>query len=305
MTNGNVTKPTLLITGASGLLGHALVEAAEPAWRVVGTWHRHKPHHPIGRWIRMDLADGSVLPELIEAVRPAAVIHAAAIAQPGRCRQDPDETEVVNVNVPGDLAEICAVRAIPLVFTSTDLVFDGKNPPYNETASPRPLNVYGEQKARAEALVLARWPGALVCRLPLMIGVSPYGEDNFTFQMLTAIAGNRPVTLFEDEFRTPVDIWSAARGILQFIGRRSGLLHLGGRTRVSRLEIGLWAAEMLQVAPTMITSAAIRDLPKAASRAADCSMDSGQAFELGYDPVEVREAIRRAIGRLDGYGHFQ
>ena len=76
-------------------------------------------------------------------------------------------------------------------------------PPYSETAAPNPLNVYGRQKTQAETAILDHWPEALVCRLPLMVGTGPYAKNNFTVNMLTAIAGNQAVTLYEDEFRTP------------------------------------------------------------------------------------------------------
>jgi len=243
----------------------------------------------------MDLTDQKALIRCIKAIKPSGIIHAAAVAQTSQCQIHPAQTENINVTVPGLLAGICADSSIPMVFTSTDLVFNGRQGPYSEESPPRPVSVYGEQKARAEELVLERWPKALVCRMPLMIGAAPNAGSNFTVQMVAAISDGRPVTLFNDEYRTPVDIWSAARGIVQFLGRRQGLLHLGGRTRVSRLDIGIEAAQCLRVAPTMIRSAPAAKLPNAETRSPDCSLDSRRAFGSGYAPADFQQGMQRTI----------
>ena len=292
------SKPKLLITGAGGLLGHALCREAGDRWQVYGTYLNTPPQGVSGAWRRLDLTDHKVLIKYLQKIHPDAVIHAAAMANATVCQDNPEETETINVTVATNLAIWCAASGVPLAFTSTDLVFDGQNPPYKETAPPNPLNVYGRQKARAEAAVLAQWPAALVCRLPLMVGLGPFAGDNFTAHMLQAVAGNQTVTLYEDEYRTPVDIWSAARGILHFIGRRRGLLHLGGRMRMSRLDIGLMAARAMGVAPTMIKPVRSRELPNAEGRAQDCSLDSELAFNSGYNPLDIETAIRRTVTHL-------
>ena len=293
-------KPKLLITGAGGLLGHALCREADDRWQVHGTYLHHQPQGISGAWNRLDLTDQRAFKKYLQKIHPDAVIHAAAMAKSTVCQDNPQETETINVTVATNLATWCAESGVPMAFTSTDLVFDGQNPPYKETAPPNPLNEYGRQKARAEAAVLEQWPEALVCRLPLMVGLGPFAGDNFTAHMLQAIAGNQTVTLYEDEFRTPVDIWSAARGILQFIGCRRGLLHLGGRMRVSRLDIGIMAARAIGVAPTMIKPVRSRELPNAEGRAQDCSLDSELAFNSGYTPLDFETAIRRTVARLCG-----
>lgn len=293
-------KPKLLITGAGGLLGHALCRETGGRWQVYGTYLHNKPQGISGAWSRLDLTDHKAFKKYLQKILPDAVIHAAAMARATVCHDNPEETETINVTVPTNLATWCAASGVPMAFTSTDLVFDGQNPPYKETDPPNPLNEYGRQKARAEAAVLAQWPEALVHRLPLMVGLGPFAGDNFTAHMLQAIAGNQTVTLYEDEFRTPVDIWSAARGILQFIGCRKGLLHLGGRKRVSRLDIGIMAARAMGVAPTMIKPVRSRELPTAEGRAQDCSLDSELAFNSGYNPLDIETAIRRTVAHLRG-----
>jgi dTDP-4-dehydrorhamnose reductase len=288
-------KPRLLITGASGLLGEALCRSAMGKWSVTGIHHRH----PLGisgvSAARADLADDAKVKDLFTAIDPQAVIHAAAIAQPAACEKEPYSSAAVNVHLPELLAGLCAARKIPFVFTSTDLVFDGRLAPYDETHAANPVCTYGRQKAQAERAVADRYADALVCRLPLMFGVTAHSADNFTSQMLMAMCQGRPVNLFTDEFRTPVDTQSAARGLLVVLGRARGVLHMGGRTRVSRFALGIMMAEYLGVAPGLLQPVTIDSFALNVARSPDCTLDSRKAYRLGYDPMPLRDAVKRVV----------
>ena len=175
-------------------------------WNVFGI-HYHHPLHMDGvTAVQADLTRQSDMEKLFESIRPQAVVHAAAVSQPGYCEAHPQTTNYINVEAPRGLAILCAQRNIPFVFTSTDLVFDGLKAPYSERAAVSPVCVYGEQKVRAERAVLQGYGGSLVCRLPLMIGVGPRASSSFCMQMLSAIQQGKPLRLFEDEFRTPVGV---------------------------------------------------------------------------------------------------
>ncbi|MCJ8499130.1 SDR family oxidoreductase [Desulfatitalea alkaliphila] len=288
-------KPRLLITGAGGYLGYALCRSARRQWSVTALYRKPKPAVAGVCCIQADLTDLSGLEGLMRRLAPHAVVHAAAEARVGVCQKGPAAAEVINVQVPARLAELCEHYGIALTFTSTDLVFGGRQAPYDETAAPDPVCVYGAQKARAEDAVRTRCRQALVCRLPLLVGLAPppHGQDHFTRQMVSAIVQGRPLHLFVDEFRTPVDIHSAARGLLALTGRARGLLHLGGRSRISRYELGLMVAERMALPAGAIRSVTIDEIPLPYQRAPDCSLDSRRAYALGYDPLPLPAAVDR------------
>lgn len=302
--NSGCNKPKLLITGAGGFLGHWLCALARRDWSVHALFRTRKPAvkglHPI----QADLTDVQGVSALLRSLRPRALIHAAAAARVGQCQADPENTARINVAVPSHLADICADLGIELLFTSSDLVFDGRRAPYDETCTARPVCAYGEQKARAEGEVLRRCPQALVCRLPLLFGLAPHATRHFTVRMLDAIARGRPLDLFVDEYRTPVDTRSTARGLLTLLGRARGLLHLGGRTRVSRHALGLMTARHMGVAPDMIRAVSMDAVPLPYPRSPDCSLDSRRAYGLGYDPAPLEVAVGLTVdafmGRRDG-----
>lgn len=307
--------PTLLITGATGFLGQHLIAAARQRWRVAGTFHRTR-REDAERLLagidsgRIDLTDFRDVREMLDAVRPKAVIHTAALADPNYCEQHPDESLRVNLQATVNLAGLCGDRNIPFIFTSTDLVFDGAHAPYAEDGPIAPLNLYGEHKALAEQAALDRYDEAAICRMPLLFGYSANGRVPFFQQMVGEFRDGRPMTLFADELRTPVSGGVAAAGLLLVAGSGMedesvnpkeiewvrGLLHLGGRQSISRYEMGRQTLEILDLPTALAEPISFRDVPAIAARAADVSLDSSKAYALGFDPPPVRQQIERLLG---------
>jgi dTDP-4-dehydrorhamnose reductase len=290
-------KPKLLITGASGMLGQALCPMASKDWMVCGVYHRHVVGSSDVQVVRADLTDLEQVRGLLATVQPKAVIHAAAVSQPADCEQNPMLSQALNVQLSILIAQWCADRQIPLVFTSTDLVFDGRNAPYNENHPVSPLCVYSRHKAKAEQAVLEGYPEALVCRLPLMFGPAARPNANFTLQIIRAMQDGRSISLFTDEYRTPVDTPSAAAGILTLLGKARGVLHLGGRSRLSRYDMGLMIAEQLGADPEIIKPVTIASMDLRVARSPDCSLDSQRAYRLGYAPTAFATALAQVVAK--------
>lgn len=275
----------LLVTGASGFLGWHLCRAAQAAWQVEGTYHRHAPQQLPGVTLHaIDLGELDAIAPWLETLAPAAVIHSAALSQPNRCEQNPAQSYRVNVEATRVLAEFCGQHQIPFVFTSTDQVFDGQSPPYGETSPPSPINLYGHHKAEAEALVQDLHPTAAICRLPLLYGPPSPTAECFLQGFLRTLKAGRPLNLFTDEFRTPAYIEDVAAGLLLALEQAPGLLHLGGPERLSRHDFGLRMAEVFGFDPALLIPGRQAEVTMPAPRPPDVSSDSQKAFSLGYRP---------------------
>ncbi len=288
----------LLVTGASGLLGWGVCAAARRRWLVVGVVNRHTIDLPGVSPLVCDLTRLDDLPRLFRQVAPDAVIHCAAAAQPDHCQEHPDETRSINVEAPERIADLCALTAIPYAFVSTDLVFDGTRPPYRGEDPVSPISVYGKQKADAERAVRARHPDALICRLSPMFGHPGQVSVSFIQRWIAALRSGQELTLFVDEFRTPVSVRAAAAGLLMALGAADGVLHLGGRERISRYALGRLLAELLGADAGLIRRGRQRDRVVGAPRPPDVSLDSSRAHALGFDPPPLRQELRAFLGDL-------
>lgn len=290
-----MTRKNLLVTGASGFFGWALCNEARSAWNVFGVGNSHAITYEGVTAVTGDLTRPDAMQSLFGDVRPDAVIHAAAVASPGRCQGEPEESRIVNVELAGRIADLCADRAIPCVFTSTDQVFDGEHAPYRETDPVGPVCVYGEQKVEAEQVMLTRYPETAVCRLPLMFGYTQGATQTFYEQVARGLAEGNGLELITDEYRTLVDGESGARGVLLALERVHGVIHLGGRTSISRYDVGRLMERLMGVEPSILKGVCLNDINLPAPRARNISLDSARAYGLGYDPTDLEEAMRRAL----------
>lgn len=293
---------TLLVTGASGFLGWNVCAAARERWCVVGIVRSHRIEIPGVRVVACDLTRPEDTAALFRDIRPDAVIHAAAASQPEFCQRRPDPSRRINVDAAVHVAGLAADAAIPLAFTSTDLVFDGRRPPYREEDPVAPVSVYGGQKMAAERGIRARYAGAVICRMPLMFGEPGPVAASFIQPCIAALKESQELALFTDEFRTPVSGRTAAAGLLLALEKASGVLHLGGRTRISRFAFGTILAELLGADAGRIRRVRQADVVTAAPRPPDVSLDSSRAYALGFDPPPLREDLERALAALGHVG---
>ncbi|KAI0122905.1 hypothetical protein BJ170DRAFT_713934 [Xylariales sp. AK1849] len=171
-----MSRKTVLVTGATGLLGRQVVRAFERSnWTVKGTGYSRADGVSI---LKVDLGDAAEIEKALETTKPQAVVHCAANRFPDKCDKDPEGTRALNVAASKSLARLCAVRDIFLIYISTDYVFPGKHgdAPYEADATPQPTNLYGQTKLDGEHAILAEYkssgkPGlGVVLRVPVLYG---------------------------------------------------------------------------------------------------------------------------------------
>jgi dTDP-4-dehydrorhamnose reductase len=287
-----MTEKKLLVTGAGGFLGWNICRTAVREYAVIGVCRVRPVAVPGVLAEKCDITDFRSLRELFLRIKPDAVIHAAAESKPDVCQAHPDITKKINVDAALVIAGLCGDSQIPCAFTSSDLVFDGTAPPYDETRIPSPVSVYGEQKTAAEAGMRDRYSGVIICRMPLMYGDAPPNASSFMQPLLSSICAGNKLRLFSDEYRTPVSGGSAARGLLCALKQGPGILHLGGRERLSRYDFGIKLARALGRPGAPLAAVSRKEVVSRAPRPADVSLDSRKAFALGHTPLPVDDELK-------------
>ena len=202
-----MTTVDLLVVGGSGLLGGEVTrQAVATGLRVAAPPHR-----------ALDIRDRSAVFAFVERLRPAVIVNVAF-------KQSDWATTA-------DGAAFVAAAAVSvgarLVHVSSDAVFSGLAPSYDETCLPDPIVPYGAAKAAAETAVKALDPGAVIVRTSLIVGNGSSRHADFG-------------VLFTDDVRCPVHVSDLASAVLE-LARSSyaGVHHVAGPDAVSRYELGV------------------------------------------------------------------
>ena len=290
---------TLLVLGASGFLGPHIVLAGAKSkgfGRVVAACRRPGELSVPGcsfDAVPWDGLFGEETAELVARVRPAGIVTTAALSRLDACEEDPGSARAANVELALGVARAARATGARLVHVSTDLVFGGAPPVgarYAESDPPSPLSVYGRTKAEGEEAVRTEYPAALVCRLPLLFGDSHGRGLGASDSLVAAVRRGEEPLLFEDEWRTPLDVAFAARALVELaMGDRTGPLHVAGPDRLSRSELGLLALRAAGFAAAE-TAARVRFGRRAERdprglRPVDVSLDASAARELLVTPL--------------------
>jgi dTDP-4-dehydrorhamnose reductase len=286
----------ILVTGASGQLGGYLLRELKRRGLPAHAWSGSRtgelfdcPLQPV------DLADANRVGDAFTAAKPDVIIHAAALAKIADCHRDPDRAQRINCDATAHLSDLCRKAGARLVYVSTDLVFDGQRGGYREDDEAAPLSVYGRSKLRAEEAVLDAANG-VVARVSLLYGPSVNGRASFFDEQMAAILEWRPIKLFVDEWRTPLDLPTAAAALVALaLSDHTGLFHVGGPQRLARWEMGQEVAAFLGRDGASIVAAKQADAPAPEPRPRDVSLDSSKwrAAFPGQPWPTMREALQK------------
>jgi dTDP-4-dehydrorhamnose reductase len=265
----------IVLTGASGQLGVYLQQRLARSRHDVIAWS----HLVRGDWsgvtfVPVDLMDEAATLSALESANPDAVLHAAAISSAAEVARDPETARAVNFHGTQRIADWCRSRRRRLVYTSTDMVFDGSKAWNGEDDLPAPIIEYGRTKHAAEGAVLTVERG-LVARIALLFGPSRSGKESYFDQAVAALQRGESRAFFDDEFRTPLHYQIAADALVLLLDSGySGCIHIGGTERVSRFELMRRVAQSIGIDPNLVRSNQRRDVPGVEQRPADLSLDT-------------------------------
>lgn len=281
----------ILVTGASGMLGAALIAAFEGEHVCTG-YSRALPALASINWRTGDLSVPGELASVLNEVHPDLIVHAAAMTNVDACERNLALAQRVNCDVLGEIVEYCQLSGSRLVHISTDSVFDGqKETPYNENDPVAPLNVYARTKLAAESLALQH-PDAIVLRTNIF-GWRPSGGDvSLGEWVLRSLREGTQLTMFHDVMYSPIATPLFAGVVAQCVkAGLSGLYHAGGGENLSKYQFALKVAEAYGLPTDNVVRISVSDKPLAALRPRNMALDSSKlAAALGIGSLPDVEA---------------
>lgn len=289
----------IAVTGRFGQIARSLVERGPNANMEVLTLARPeidltRPHH---------------LTDALAALRPQAVVSAAAYTAVDLAESEPQLAYQVNASGAGALAQATALLRIPIVHLSTDYVFDGTlDRPYCEDDPTNPINVYGSSKLRGEQLVAAANPNHVILRTAWIY--SPFGK-NFARTMLSLAGTREEVSVVSDQRGTPTNALDIADGIFTVLRNLitrpvdaaiRGVFHMtgGGETNWAEFAMAIFAASVKSNGPfSQVRAIASSAYPTAARRPANSRLDNSRmARSHGVRLPLWRDSVPETISRI-------
>jgi dTDP-4-dehydrorhamnose reductase len=287
----------ILITGATGFLGHNLLIGLRSGHELFAGYYRNQPAVSGCNPTAFDVTQESQAFEQMRRIKPDIVVHSAALSRPDECETNPDAARSVIVDGTRNVTRACRESGARLVHVSTDLVFDGSKGNYVEEDEVRGISVYSRCKIEAEDIAL-RDPAAVVLRVAVIYGTGSPAYPGYLENVLQQWRRGEPVTFYTDQFRTPTFAPQVAECIDKLLQHPEvcGILHLGGAERLSRFGFGVLLARQAGAPASLVRPGSMWDAVGAAPRGADCSLVSKRIERLlGLKPMSCADGLKALL----------
>ncbi|WP_207532591.1 SDR family oxidoreductase [Desertivirga arenae] len=298
---------TVLITGSNGLLGQKLISVARNSDSIKLIATSKGPNRypfPDGyHYAEVDISDAGSIEKAIALYQPDVIINTAAITNVDTCHVERDLCRKVNVEAVKNLVEVCERYKIHLIHLSTDFVFDGKNGPYTEDATPNPVSYYGESKLDAEDLVRKSSSKWAIIRTVLVYGLTEnMSRSNIVLWVKSSLEKGTPIKVVNDQWRTPTLAEDLALGCLLAAEKEAqGIYHISGKDTVTILEMAERVADFWRLDKSLISPVSSKSLNQEAVRPLKTGFILDKATRtLGYSPKSLEEGFKLLDKQMKG-----
>ena len=203
----------VLVTGVKGQLGYDVMnELAKRGYEGVGV-----------DVDEMDITDRAAVERVIGEVHPDKVVHCAAWTAVDKAEDEVELCTKVNVDGTRNIANICKELDIPMMYFSTDYVFDGQGETeWKEYDERHPLNVYGQTKYEGE-LIVETLPKHFIVRIAWVFGIN---GNNFIKTMLRLGKERGAVCVVDDQIGSPTYTYDLSKLVVRETGFGFGFSRL-------------------------------------------------------------------------------
>lgn len=268
--NQAMDKKTVVITGSGGLVGSYLKNILQDRYVTVGVDRQQKNGARA-----CDLSDADAWRSVLQQVDPDIVVHCAALTWVDYCEEHHDETDRNNIAPVKTLAEWASNRKTQphIVFISSDYVYDGIHPPFDESSPLLPLNYYARSKVEGEKIV-SHLPNHTILRPGVIYGWHP-GGTNFFMQTWNSLSENKPMKVVDDQINNPTYVETFVNAIAQCVDKKIfGTYVATGNETFSRFDFAVKIARAFGLDTALLARAKTSDFPVKAKRPMNCATSS-------------------------------
>ena len=230
----------ILVTGASGFVGSRFVQAMQSRYSLLTPGHRE-----------FDITSAEAVNSYMDANRPDAILHLAAISNTGYCEEHPEESHLVNVVGVENLATAALRHEAKFIFFSSDQVYNGNNETglLDEALPVSPENHYGRHKLLAEQRATEIYEATVALRATWMYDAAREGmptHRNFIINIKEAIENGTPLHFATREYRGITHIDEVISNLQHTFNLKGGVYNFGAENTLNTYETALAYLDILQ-----------------------------------------------------------
>ncbi|MDY2596314.1 MAG: dTDP-4-dehydrorhamnose reductase [Oliverpabstia sp.] len=279
-----------LVTGVKGQLGHDVVnELAKRGYEGVGVDVEE-----------MDITDAAAVDRVIKESHVDSVVHCAAWTAVDAAEDNVEICRKVNALGTENIAKVCKELDIPMIYFSTDYVFDGQGTRPWEPDDPvvEPLNVYGLTKYEGEQAVEKYLDKYYIVRIAWVFGVN---GKNFIKTMLNLGKTHDTLTVVNDQVGTPTYTYDLSRLVVDMLEKQEyGKYHVtneGGYISWYDFAKEIFRQAGMDVTVNPVSSDAY---PAKAKRPANSRLEKKKLDEHGFDRLPTwQDALARYLKEIE------
>ncbi len=233
----------ILLTGSTGLLGLSFIRHKATGFDIYAGYYNFPkealPKLEVKKYLLFNIRTKKEVFDIFNDIKPDIVIHAASIGNVDYCEKNKEEARGVNVEGSRNVIEACRQHNSKIIFTSSNAVFDGSNPPYSEEAKPNPVDYYGQTKLQTESDIRASGLKYAIARLMTMYGWNhPLERQNPVTWVLEKFNKGQKINIVDDIYNNHLFADNANEAIWAIIsGNKEGIYHIAGSEVISRYEL--------------------------------------------------------------------
>lgn len=277
----------VLVTGVKGQLGHDVMnELSKRGYQGIGVDVEE-----------MDITDRAAVERVMKEVRPDKVVHCAAWTAVDDAEDKEELCRRVNAEGTENIAVMCKALDVPMVYLSTDYVFDGEGTrPWEPDDERHPLNVYGQTKYEGELAVEKNLEKYFIVRIAWVFGVN---GKNFIKTMLRLSETHDTLTVVDDQVGSPTYTYDLARLLVDMLEtEKYGRYHATNEGLCSWCE---FAKEIFRQAGKNVNVIPVssEEYPAKAKRPHNSRMNKGKLKEMGFEPLPSwQDALSRYLKEI-------
>lgn len=285
----------VLVFGGSGLIGSRIRQLLRTKYQIIAPSH-----------LQVDVGNKKQIGQIIKTSKPNYIIYATGLSNPDQAEQYPKLAYLLNAQAPAFIAKFAASIGVPILYFSTDAVFDGSksNKSYLEDDKTHPLSEYGKSKLLGEQMVMNVSERNCIARIIMVYSHKFTKRKRFVQIALETLRKGEKFYGIVDQIINPIYVDDVVAAVDLLLESRSyGIYHLGARDYVTNYKFVKKLAKIFNLNENLVTGISFEEFSKEkyAPRTKFCWLDTLKFRKKFGDSIlhSIDEGIHLFKNNLD------